>query len=128
EAERLFKDRQAGIAVQERDWAKVEIRAPLAGTVLEKNINVGDYVDTSTKLYDIADLTHLTVWANVYEEDLPALRALPPGQADWVCLRTELKPVETAQGVQVLQPGEKVVTGGALELASALKDIQGAAR
>ena len=58
-------------------WARVEVRAPLAGTVLEKNVAVGDIVDTATDLFKIADLSQLRVWAYVYEEDLPALLALP---------------------------------------------------
>ena len=50
----------------------------LAGTVLEKNCgSVGDIVDTATDLFKIADLSQLWVWADVYEEDLPTLLALP---------------------------------------------------
>lgn len=224
EAARLHKQRDAGLSVKEKDWARVEIRAPFAGTIMEKNITVGDYVDTNVTLYQLADLTHLTVWAHAYEEDLPALQALtpqqrrwtiqlpaelpgtiskigdlidptqhtamvigqvtntngqmrpgqfitavidlpPPGDeveiptsaliedgsasvviveldadhrefalrrvavarrtSDWVSLRTHLKPDEKGQGIQALQPGERLVSSGALELASALKDIQG---
>src|SRR5262249_46004660 len=60
-----------------RRWARVELRAPIAGTILEKNIAVGDIVDTSTDLFKIADLTRLCVWAHAYEDDLPGLLALP---------------------------------------------------
>jgi cobalt-zinc-cadmium efflux system membrane fusion protein len=60
-----------------RRWARVELRAPLAGTILEKNVAVGDIVDTSTDLFKIADLTRLCVWAHAYEDDLPGLLALP---------------------------------------------------
>ena len=38
---------------------------------------VGDIVDTTTDLFKIGDLTHLAVWAHVYEEDLPDSSALP---------------------------------------------------
>jgi cobalt-zinc-cadmium efflux system membrane fusion protein len=58
-------------------WARVEVRAPLAGTVLEKNVVVGDIVDTSADLFKIAELSRLCVWAHIYEEDLPALLARP---------------------------------------------------
>lgn len=229
EATRLFEKRVAGQTVKERDWARVEIKAPFAGTVMEKNISLGDFVDTSTVLYIVADLTHLSVWAHAYEEDLPALQALKPQKrqwtvrlpadpdakplpgaiasignvidptqhtamvtglvanpdgkmrvgesatalvdlpppddevevptsaliedgsssmvilrvnegrrefalrrvavarrtSEWIGIRTEPKPDEKARGVQALKPGEHVVTGGALELASALKDVQG---
>src|SRR5262245_31710499 len=59
-------------------WARVEIRAPIGGTLLEKNLNIGDIIDPATNLYKIVDLTRLTVWAHIYEEDLPALNGLPP--------------------------------------------------
>ncbi|MGZ3302250.1 MAG: efflux RND transporter periplasmic adaptor subunit [Isosphaeraceae bacterium] len=61
----------------EKSWARVELHASLAGTVLEKNCAVGDIVDTATDLFKIADLSQLWVWAHVYEEDLPTLLALP---------------------------------------------------
>jgi cobalt-zinc-cadmium efflux system membrane fusion protein len=66
-----------------RRWAQVEVRAPFAGTLLEKNTAVGDIVDTSADLFKIADLTHLSVWVHAYEEDLPALRELGPGPIHW---------------------------------------------
>ena len=62
---------------RERTWARVELRAPLAGTVLEKNVTVGDIVATTSDLFKIADLRRLAVWAHIYEEDLPVLLALP---------------------------------------------------
>lgn len=60
-----------------RSWARVEVRSPLAGVVLERNTNVGAVADTSNYLFMVADLSRLTVWVNVYEDDLPALQALP---------------------------------------------------
>src|SRR5262249_8989112 len=61
-------------------WARVEVRAPIDGTILEKNLALGPLVDnssSSTPLYIIGDLSRLSVWANLYEEDIPALMALP---------------------------------------------------
>ena len=58
-------------------WARVEVRATQAGTVLDKSLSVGDIVDTTTDLLKIGDLTHLIVWAHVYEDDLPLLNDLP---------------------------------------------------
>jgi len=60
-----------------RTWARVEVRSPFAGVVLEKNTNVGDVTDTTADLFKVADLSRLTVWVNVYEDDLPALQSLP---------------------------------------------------
>jgi cobalt-zinc-cadmium efflux system membrane fusion protein len=67
----------------ERRWAEVEIRAPLDGTVLEKNVTAGEVVDTNTALYTVADLGRLLVLVAVAEADLPAVRALPPEQRRW---------------------------------------------
>jgi len=55
------------------------VKAPLDGVILEKNIAVGDIVDTSLDLFKVADLTSLGVMVHVYEEDLPTLRALGAG-------------------------------------------------
>jgi len=60
--------------VDDPAWARVEVRAPLDGVILEKNVNFGDVVDTTADLYRIADLSRLAVWAHVYEEDLPLLQ------------------------------------------------------
>lgn len=68
---------QAGLKAQQQKrplgWARVEVRSPLAGTILEKNIIPGDIVDTTTDLFKIADLSRLAVHAYLYEEDLPYL-------------------------------------------------------
>src|SRR5262249_50488435 len=62
---------------KDRTWAQVEVRAALDGVILEKNVAVGDIVDTIATLFVIGDLSQLTVWAHVYEEDLALLQALP---------------------------------------------------
>lgn len=59
------------------DWAKVEVRAPIDGVILEKNVEVGLIADTAADLYRIGDLTQLIVWTHVYEDDLPLLQSLP---------------------------------------------------
>jgi cobalt-zinc-cadmium efflux system membrane fusion protein len=60
-----------------KHWARVEVRSPIDGTILERNVAIGALVDTSTSLFMIGDLNHLTAWFNVYEEDLPHLQSLP---------------------------------------------------
>ena len=59
------------------DWAKVEVRAAQGGMVLEKNLSVGDIIDTTANLFYLADLSELMVCVHLYEEDLPAVQALP---------------------------------------------------
>jgi cobalt-zinc-cadmium efflux system membrane fusion protein len=64
-------------------WAEIDIRSPLDGVILEKNVTVGDIVSTESDLFQVADLSQLMVMANVYEEDLAKLNALPPDQRTW---------------------------------------------
>lgn len=76
EAQRLGSGQARRDLTAGKTWARVEVRAPFAGAVLEKNTNVGDVVDTAADLFRVADLSRLTVWAQVYEDDLPALQEL----------------------------------------------------
>jgi cobalt-zinc-cadmium efflux system membrane fusion protein len=66
-----------------KNWARVEVTAPMDGTIVEKNFVLGDIVDTSFDLFKIADLDKLNVLGHVYEEDLRALQALRPDQLYW---------------------------------------------
>jgi membrane fusion protein, heavy metal efflux system len=64
---------------KETEWAKVEVRAPFTGTIVEKNVALGNIVDTTFDLYKVADLRKLGVIVHAYEEDLRELQALRPG-------------------------------------------------
>ncbi|MFO0912933.1 MAG: efflux RND transporter periplasmic adaptor subunit [Pirellulales bacterium] len=64
-------------------WADIQIRAPISGTILERNLNVGDVVSADLDLFKIADLSKLVVMANIYEDDLPALLAIPATERSW---------------------------------------------
>ena len=72
-----------GDAKADAGWADVEIRSPLSGVILERNLTVGDIVSTSDDLFKLADLSQLIAMANVYEEDIPALASLPPAERNW---------------------------------------------
>jgi membrane fusion protein, heavy metal efflux system len=72
EAERL--NRAPDGRAEDAAWARVEVRAPLDGTILEKNVNFGDVVDTTSDLFKVADRSQLAVWVHVFEEDLPRLQ------------------------------------------------------
>lgn len=77
EAEQLAREGTKLSPATVQRWARVEIRAPRNGVILEKNIALGDMVDTTADLFKIGDMSHLTVWAHVWEEDLPLLETLP---------------------------------------------------
>jgi membrane fusion protein, heavy metal efflux system len=70
-------------AEKEKNWARVEVKAPFDGVIVEKNVTMHQIVDTSTDLFKIADMRHVEVWAHVFEEDLPALHSLKPGERRW---------------------------------------------
>src|SRR5207247_3636078 len=67
----------------ESEWARVEVRAPYAGVVLERNVAPHDIVDTLTDLFKIGRLDQLLVYCNAYEESLPGLLSLPPEKRCW---------------------------------------------
>jgi membrane fusion protein, heavy metal efflux system len=55
-------------------WARVELRAPEDGIIVERNVGVGDMVtDNTVALFQIAKVDRLLVTANASEEDLPSL-------------------------------------------------------
>ncbi len=70
-----------------------ELKAPIGGIVVAKNVKEGDYVKTGEPLFKIVDLSRL--WANLdaYESDLPWLRY---GQD--VSFSVEAMPGETFHG------------------------------
>lgn len=69
------------------------IFAPLGGIVIHKNATEGMYVDTGSRIYTIADLSHLWVRLDAYESDLAWLR-----YAQKVEFETEAYPGETFTG------------------------------
>ncbi|HEY0983995.1 efflux RND transporter periplasmic adaptor subunit [Schlesneria sp.] len=79
----LMKDKDASDLTVDEKWAETEIRAAIDGVIVEKNFNVGDVVDPQDDLFKIADLSRLQVLANVYEEDLWAIRDLKPSERHW---------------------------------------------
>ncbi|HEY2253009.1 MAG TPA: efflux RND transporter periplasmic adaptor subunit [Planctomycetaceae bacterium] len=62
---------------QDETWATVEVISPIDGTIVEKNVVEGDLVNADSDLFKIADLSQLSAWARVYEEDLPILHRMP---------------------------------------------------
>lgn len=85
EADRLHAEgasRPADAALR-TGWAELEVRSPTEGVILEKNVTIGELVDAGLDLFKIADVRQLMVVANAYEEDLPAIMALPPEGRRW---------------------------------------------
>ena len=71
----------------------ITIYSPMEGVVVHKNVEEGAYVNTGTRLYTIADLSHLWIRLDAYESDLVWLRY---GQE--VHIETEAYPGEVFKG------------------------------
>jgi len=74
---RLWDIRAEDIAELERTGRvrrSLDLYAESGGYVMQKNVVHGMRVMPSDTLFDIADLSHLWVLADVYESDLPAIR------------------------------------------------------
>ncbi len=69
------------------------VYAPIGGIVVHMNAREGMYVQTGTRLYTIADLSHLWLELDAYESDLPWLRYGQP-----VEVGTDAYPGETFDG------------------------------
>ena len=52
----------------------IDIRANSSGIVVSKNVNQGDYVNTGTVLFQIANLAQVWAMFDAYESDLPFLK------------------------------------------------------
>ena len=78
--------------------SRFDLKSPLAGTVVERNVTVGQMVgaDPTQVLYTIADLNELQVVAEVYERDLSRVSK---GAA--VTVTVEAYPDETFSGTIV---------------------------
>lgn len=76
-----------------RPQERVTINAPIGGVVVKKHAVEGDYVETGTPIYEIADLSRVWVELHAYESDISWLHF---GQR--VEFRTESHPGETFEG------------------------------
>lgn len=110
---RTIADLQAGKAVAAPQG---EIRAPIAGTVVEKLITPGQLLQAgSTPCFTIADLSKMWVMANVFESDLAAVQSGDaadvttnaaslrfPGRVDYVAALVD--PTTRATSVRIVVP------------------------
>jgi cobalt-zinc-cadmium efflux system membrane fusion protein len=83
DAARLIKERGEKVETTDSEkerwkkWARVEVVSPGEGVIVEKNVpNRPVMIDLSQKIFVIADLSSLLVYAHIYEEDQPELQRL----------------------------------------------------
>ena len=83
EAARLVRENTPDRQGLVQQWARLDVVAPLDGVIIERNVTLGELVDTTNDLFKVADLSRLGVLAHAYEEDLPTLDSLPESQRAW---------------------------------------------
>ena len=87
--QRQIADLEKGRKVQD----VVTIHSPVHGTVLKRNVDVQHYAAEGEDLYDVADLSVVWIYLDVYEKDL---RYVSVGQP--VTIKTEAYPGEVFSG------------------------------
>jgi cobalt-zinc-cadmium efflux system membrane fusion protein len=74
EAEEIGKRGGKRDPEKQKQWGRVEVRAPDAGTIVERNVTEHEIVvDQTVNLFQIAKVDRLVVLANAPEDDLPEL-------------------------------------------------------
>jgi Cu(I)/Ag(I) efflux system membrane fusion protein len=67
---KLSDDQIDGILQSGRPSEQFPVLSDISGVVLEKDINLGDYVKQGAPLYKIADLSRLWILFDIYESDM----------------------------------------------------------
>jgi cobalt-zinc-cadmium efflux system membrane fusion protein len=84
EADEVGKRKGKRDPAKDKQWARVAVRAPDDGTIVEGNVALHEVVvDITVNLFQIARLGRLLVIVNAPEEELPALNALRPEERVW---------------------------------------------
>src|SRR5262249_18228872 len=84
EADRLNKPGAKRDPNVDEQWARVVLKAPREGTIVERNVALNEtIIDNTLALFQIADVDEMIVVANASEDDLPALLKLPPEEKRW---------------------------------------------
>lgn len=76
--EAQLADAKSRLASAERQLGDAVIRAPIAGIVSKKSVNVGDVVSVGTELFTVIDPSSMRLEASVPSEDLSTLRVGVP--------------------------------------------------
>jgi cobalt-zinc-cadmium efflux system membrane fusion protein len=85
EAEEISKRKGKRNPTKTDEWARVALRAPDDGVIVERNVSLHEMVvDNTINLFQIAKVERLTVLANAPEDDLPTLLRLPAHLRTWV--------------------------------------------
>lgn len=76
----------------------VPIVAPFAGRIIGRNLTRGEVVETTEKLFVIADLSEVWVQANIPEKDIPFVHSIHASGGNQVEVRINAYPKEVFKG------------------------------
>lgn len=88
------------------------VRAPFAGTVVEKHAVASERVGPATQMFTVADLSAVWVRADVFEADLPLLKGLAGGS---IVFRSAVggvaeRPATVVYAGDIIDPNSRVLT------------------
>lgn len=66
----LEKQQIETLSYDEGKTSLLPVRSPLSGRVVEKHVTVGELITPEKSTFAIADLGHVWIWIDVYEQDL----------------------------------------------------------
>jgi RND family efflux transporter MFP subunit len=89
----INEDQIAELEESRKSNTHMTIHAPIEGTVIEKNVTEGAYVKEGENLYQIADLSHLWMQADIYEYEMAWI-----GKGQPVMITTTAYPGENFKG------------------------------
>lgn len=59
-------------------WERIPLVAPISGTVIERHVQEGQYVSEGDWLFHLADLSHLWLFVDIYEDELALVEVGTP--------------------------------------------------
>src|SRR5262249_44701802 len=87
----------------------LKLRAPISGRVLDRRVLEGSYIEPTTELYQIVDLSTVWVQAKVYEYELPHVGVGQPVHITFWSLPGKMVHGEVAFVEPVLQEATRTV-------------------
>ena len=66
----LDKQQIETLSYDEGKTSLLPVRSPLSGRVVEKHVTVGELITPERNAFTVADLGHVWIWIDVYEQDL----------------------------------------------------------
>lgn len=118
---------QAVLAESQRQLANADLRSPLTGVVLSRQVDIGDFVDAGATLLELGDLSTVEVTVQVSELDISQLRVGQParvqldafpGEGSITGQIQQISPV--ANGISRLVPVQVIISNTGQNIGSGL--------